>query len=198
MPAKRSVAVFPHDLSILFFPFPLALNCMCFKYVFARVHWPLHTKGELLNSPPLRLSQFSLALALNRGLLGLLELNHNYLPSSDGGESVHCVIPISPPDIKNAPRTQRGEHYVGLMDSTGEAEFETGLQSSLSCSRCSFSLFIPSSPPFCTHLSSIFPTASLSILFLFIHLLKDFFFFFCGASASKKKKCLFRVKVSFI
>lgn len=33
----------------------------------------------------------------------------------------------------------RGEHYVGLMDSTGEAEFETGPRSSLSCSRCSSS-----------------------------------------------------------
>lgn len=108
MPAKRGIAVFPHDLSILFFPLFLAVNCMCFKRVFAEVHWPLHTGGELLNSSPLHPSQFSLARALNRRLLGLLELNHNYLPSSDGGESVHCVIHISPPDMKNAPRIQKG------------------------------------------------------------------------------------------
>lgn len=125
------------------------LNFMCFKRVFARVHWPLNTGGELLNSSPLPPSQFSLASALNRRLPGLLELNHNYLPSSDGGESVHCVIPISPLDMKNALWNQKREHYVGLMDLTGEAEFETGT-TSLSCFRCSFSpalyLLIPSLP----------------------------------------------------
>lgn len=35
-------------------------------------------------------------------------VNRNYLPSSNGGESARCVIPISPLDIKNAPRIQRG------------------------------------------------------------------------------------------
>lgn len=122
---------------------------MCFKRVFARVHWPLNTGGEILNSSPLHPSQFSLASALNRRLPGLLELNHNYLPSSDGGESVHCVIPISPLDMKNALWNQKREHYVGLTDLTGEAEFETGA-TSLSCFRCSFSpalcLLIPSLP----------------------------------------------------
>lgn len=88
-----------------FFLFP---HCMCFKCVFAEVHWPLHAGGELLNCSPLHRSQFSLASAVNRRSLGLLELNHNYLPSSDGGESVHCVIPISPLDMKNAPRIQKG------------------------------------------------------------------------------------------
>lgn len=86
----------------------LTVNCMCFKFVFAGVHWPLHTGGELLNSSLLHPSQFSLASALYRRSLGLLELNHNYLPSSDGGESVHCVIPISPLDMKNAPWIQMG------------------------------------------------------------------------------------------
>lgn len=139
MPAKRSIAVFPRDLSILFFSLFLTVNCMCFKCVFAGVHWPLHTGGELLNSSPLHPGQISLVSALNRRSLGLLELNHNYLPSSDGGESVHCVIPISPLDMKNAPQIQKGEHYVGLVDLTGEAEFETGLQPSLTCSHRSFS-----------------------------------------------------------
>lgn len=92
----------------LFSPPFLAVNCMCFECACAGVHWPLHTGGELLNSSPLHPSQLSLARALNRRLLGLLELNHNYLPSSGGGESVHCVIPISPPDMKNARRIQRG------------------------------------------------------------------------------------------
>lgn len=64
VPAKRSIAVFPHDLSIpfFFFPFLLTVNCMCFECVFAGVHWPLHPGGELLNSSPLHRSQFSLAL----------------------------------------------------------------------------------------------------------------------------------------
>lgn len=92
----------------LFFLLCLTLDCMCFKCVFARVHWPLCTVGELLNSSRLHPSQFSLAPALNRCSLGLLELNHNYLFSSDRGESVHCVILISPLDIKNAPRIQKG------------------------------------------------------------------------------------------
>lgn len=105
---------------------------MCFKRVFARVHWPLNTGGELLNSSPLQPSQLSRASPFNRRLPGLLELNHNYLASSDGGESVHCVIPISPLDMKNAPWNQKREHYVGLTDLTGEAEFETGPRSSLS------------------------------------------------------------------
>lgn len=91
-----------------FFPLFFTVNCMCFKCVFAGVHWPLHTGGELLNSSPLHPGQISLASALNRRSLGLLELNHNYLPSSDGGESVHCVIPISPLDMKNASRIQKG------------------------------------------------------------------------------------------
>lgn len=128
----------------------LSVNLMCFKRVFARVHWPLNTGGELLNSSPLQPSQLSPADPFNRCLPGLLELNHNYLASSDGGESVHCVIPISPLDMKNAPRNQKREHYVGLTDLTGEAEFETGLRSSLSLFRCSFSpalyLLIPSLP----------------------------------------------------
>ena len=105
--AMRSIAVFPHDLSILFFLF-LTLSCMCVKCAFASVHWPLHTGGELLNSSLLHPSRFCLAQALNRRSLGFLEMNRNYLPSSGWGESFHCVIPISPFDIKNAPRTQKG------------------------------------------------------------------------------------------
>lgn len=42
-------------------------------------------------------------------LTGPLALNHNYLPSSDGGESVHCVIPIALLDIlKKALRIPKG------------------------------------------------------------------------------------------
>lgn len=133
------------------FFFFLTVNCMCFECVFAGVHWPLHTGGDLLNSSPLHPSQFFLASSLNRRLLGLLELNHNYLPSSDGGESVHCVIPISPGWHEKRFADSEGEHYVGFMDLTGEAEFETGLRLSLGCSRCSFPsplyLFIPLSLP---------------------------------------------------
>lgn len=104
-----------------------------------------------MNSSPLHPSLLHLASPFSRHLPGLLELNHNYLASSDGGESVHCVIPISPLDMKNAPWNQKREHYVGLTDLTGEAEFETGLRSSLSRFRCSFSptslyLLIPSLP----------------------------------------------------
>lgn len=135
---------------------------MCFKHVFARVNWPLNTGGELLNSSPLHPSQFSLASPWNRRVPGLSDSNHNYLPS-DVGESVHFVISISPLDMKNAPRHQKREHYVGLMDLTGEAEFEMGLKSSLSCFRCSFSpalcLLIPSLPPY--SLLYILPHSSL-------------------------------------
>lgn len=35
-------------------------------------------------------------------------VNRNYQPSSNRVESVRCVIPISPLDIKNAPWIQRG------------------------------------------------------------------------------------------
>lgn len=137
---------------------------MCFKHVFARAHWPLNTGGELLNSSPLHPSQFSLASPWNRRVPGLSDLNHNYLPSSDGGESVHFVISISPLDMKSAPRHQKREHYVGLIDSTGEAEFETGLKSSLSCFLLLFlsppSVFWSPSLPLFSHLY-ISPRSSL-------------------------------------
>ncbi len=87
----------------LFFPFP-----HCELYVLQVCIGPYML--EVNYWIPLRCTPASSAWlsALNRRSLGLLELNHNYLPSSDGGESVHCVIPISPLDMKNASRIQRG------------------------------------------------------------------------------------------
>lgn len=127
--------------------------CIC-QCALALTYW-----GELLNSSPLHPSQFFLAQALNRRSPGLLELNHNYLPSSDRGESVHCVIPISPLDIKNVPQTQKGKRNVALMDLTAEAEFETGLPSTLVAlallSLLSLHLFIRVYHPHSIHLSFI-------------------------------------------
>lgn len=81
---------------------------MCWECVFGGARWPLRTADELSDSSPLHPIQFSLAPTLNRCSLGLLELNHNYLPSLNGGELVHCVIPVSPPDIKRVLWIQRG------------------------------------------------------------------------------------------
>lgn len=109
---------------------------------------------------------------------------------------MHCVIPSPSLDMKNAPRISEGEHYVGLMDLTGEAEFETGLRSSLSCSRCSFSppLFI-SHPSLSIHLPLIppcfSPLESLCSLLPFQSTTAT------TVSVPAKNR-LFRVKVSFI
>lgn len=97
---------------------------------------------------------------------------------------MHCVIPSPLLDMKNAPRISEGEHYVGLMDLTGEAEFETGLRSSF-ISHPSLSIHLPLIPP------CFSPLESLCSLLPFQST--------TAATVSvPAKNRLFRVKVSFI
>lgn len=208
-PAMRNIAVFPHDLSVLFFFFflpLLTLNCMCFKYAFAGVHWPLHTGGELLNSSLLHPSQFSLARAVNRCSLGLLELNRNYPPSSDRGESVHCVIPISPLDIKNAPRIQKGNIMLVSWIWLAKQNLRQGYSRPWVTLSVLYLFISLSSRPlsFCPYASLSFSpwfclTSSVLLLSLRCSSFGVQLLLLCRCQHKKKiKNRLFRVKVSYI
>ena len=172
---------YPSSLSSLLFP------TMCFKCVFTGVLWLSHTEGELLNSSLLHPSQFSLAPALNGRSLGLLELNHNYLPSSDWGWIGALCDTHLPAWHEKRSADSEGEHYVGLVDLTGEAEFETGVTVVLELLSLLFLSSLYLSIPLFLYislfLSPSIPPASLSFFF---SALSEHNCSYC-AGASKKK-----------
>lgn len=105
-------------------------------------------------------------------------VNRNYQPSSNRVESVRCVIPISPLDIKNAPWIQRGNimlvSWIWLARQNLRRGYTRPWVSLLFFSIPAPSALLP------VHLALISPSfLSHSVLFLFSSALSDYNCTYC-------------------
>lgn len=198
----RSIAVFPHELSPPFFSLsPLfSLWTVCAS----SVHLPECTGPYILEV------NYWIPLPLHSGQFSLLwivvhwaseNVNRSYQPSSNRVESVRCVIPISPLDIKNAPRIQRGNimlvSWIWLARQNLRRGYTRPWISLLfffhprslctpSCTPTShFSLIFVSLCP--VSLSSLLPFQTTTAATVSV-----------PAKKEEKKNCLVRVKVSYV